>query len=155
MKQSFKQIAACFILAHMMLLFSGAIPAKEYSSEEKQLSVITNGGDKEMSFKELRRIMRGEKQRWSDGKKVTIALLKTNTSTGAMTADKVYGMTSSQLNKYWLGLVFQGRAEAPHFFISEELLILYVNSTPGAIGIVSTDPDSKSNTTKVDGKVTF
>lgn len=91
----------------------------------------------ELSSSEFQKIIMGQQQRWDSGKKVTIALMKTSHPTGSITASEVYNMSEDELKKYWLSLVFQGKAKAPVFFTSEEELVNYVAVTPGAVGIVS------------------
>lgn len=78
----------------------------------------------------------GEKQRWKGGTKITIALMKTNTPVGKTTSRKIYDMSADELNKFWLALVFQGKAQAPMFFNSPLELQGYVSRNPGAIGIL-------------------
>jgi hypothetical protein len=78
----------------------------------------------------------GEQQRWRGGSKITIALMKTNTPAGKNTSETIYGMTSDELNKFWLALVFQGKASPPNFFNSASELENFVAENPGAIGIV-------------------
>ena len=95
----------------------------------------------------------GEQQRWKNGTKITIALMKANTPAGKNTSQKVYGMSSDELNKFWLALVFQGKAQAPNFFNSATDLESFVAQNPGAIGI--TDQPDNSNEVKtvvIDGK---
>ncbi|MEX0965865.1 MAG: hypothetical protein WD077_01395 [Bacteroidia bacterium] len=121
------------ILGMVLFLFMGAMapPATD-------LSIVVNSGVQEtVSYQEFIRIIRGEKQRWDDGTKVSIALMKTSHPTGQLTAERIYAMSGNELNKYWLSVVFQGKAKAPNFFNSEPELINYVSTTPGAIGIVS------------------
>ncbi|HEX8334613.1 MAG TPA: hypothetical protein VF622_18455, partial [Segetibacter sp.] len=105
---------------------------------QQPLSVIANqkGSPASLSSRELRSVFRGEKQRWSDGTKVVIALLKTNNPTGMSICKKVYDMRPDELNKYWLALVFQGRASAPFFFNTTPELRAFVSQNPGSIGIV-------------------
>ncbi len=121
------------------------------------LAAITNpkGALPELSFEELTAIMKGEKQRWKDGTVITIALMKSSTSTGEATAKKVYGITGDGLNKYWLALVFQGKAKAPAFFNSPGDLETFVSQTPGAIGILEDTPDLKIKPLIIDGKKSF
>ena len=78
----------------------------------------------------------GEQQRWRNGTKITIALMKANTTAGKNTSLKVYGMSGDELNKFWLALVFQGKASAPNFFNSAAELENFVAQNPGAIGIL-------------------
>lgn len=109
------------------------------------LIVIVNpDSPDQVSQAEFMKIIRGQQQRWKDGKTVHIALMKTKNPTGQKTAEEIYGMSGDELNKYWLSLVFAGQALAPEFYNTEQELIDYVANTPGAIGIVSS-----VNTTEV------
>ena len=126
------------------------------SSQNVDLAVVANGKGipAEMSLAQLKSTMRGEKLRWPDGSKVSIALLKSTTSIGSATSKRVYNMTPNELNKYWLALVFQGKADAPNFFNTESELEDFVAQTNGAIGIV-THPAPDSRILLIDGKKTL
>ena len=121
------------------------------------LSVIANskGAPSEISFSKLKSVFRGEQQRWKDGSKVTLALMKTNTPTGDEIAKRLLGMTSKELNKYFLAQVFQGKMSSPQFFDSEEELISYIKNNEGSIGILSSKNIGGLNPILVDGKKTF
>lgn len=140
-----------FLLLVALLAFS-------LSGRAQTLTVISNvsGAPAEMKFSEVKSVFKGEQQRWKNGKRILIALMKTNTPLGKSTSDKVYDMTGDELNKYWLSLVFQGRAQAPVFFTSTSDLQAFVAQNPGAIGIVdkaTTGGDVRALT--VDGKSSF
>jgi hypothetical protein len=45
-------------------------------------------------------------------------------------------MSRQAMQRYWLGLVFQGRASAPVFVDSAAEVLSYVQEHPGAIGMV-------------------
>jgi hypothetical protein len=107
-----------------------------------------------MKMAQLKSTMRGEKLRWPDGSKVIIALLKSNTPIGTATSKKIYNMTSNELNKYWLALVFQGKADAPNFFNSEAELEEFVSQTSGAIGVVN-HPATSNKVIVIDGQRTL
>lgn len=109
------------------------------SAQDMSLAVIANskGAPSEMKLAQLKSTMRGEKLRWPDGNKVVIALLKSTTPIGTTTSKKIYNMSANELNKYWLALVFQGKADAPNFFNSEAELEEFVSQTAGAIGVVN------------------
>lgn len=123
-------------------------------AEDAKLTVIGHekGVPSEMELAQLRSVLKGEKQRWDDGTKVVIALMKTNTPVGSNTSKKIYNMSENELNKYWLALVFQGKAEAPTFFNSEGELEAYVSQTPGAIGVISEGKSTLSKTVTVEGE---
>jgi hypothetical protein len=122
-------------------------------AQDVNLAIIGTGKGvpSEMKMAQLKSTMRGEKLRWPDGSKVSIALLKTSTPIGTNTSKKIYNMSAIELNKYWLALVFQGKADAPSFFNSEEELEEYVSQTAGAIGVVSR-PSANSRIIVIDGK---
>lgn len=127
-------------------------------AQSSSLTVIGNpkGAPSELSFTELRSILKGERQRWSNGTKILIALMKTNTDVGRFTSSKIYNMSPEDVKKFWLMLVFQGKADAPTFFNTIAELQAFVSENPGAIGIV--DAPSGSYDTQVvliDGKRTL
>lgn len=141
----------CFLIACLAFTLSGR-------AQQASLVVIgnTSGVPAEMKQSELKSVLMGETQRWKNGKRVVIALMKTNTPIGKTTSSKVYDMTGDELNKYWLSLVFQGKAQAPVFFTSVSELQNFVAQNPGAIGIVdkpAASTDSRPIT--IDGKTSI
>jgi len=145
----------CHKLLPMVLLLCVSFNCK---SQQPALFAVGNssGAPATMKLSELKSILMGEKQRWKNGDKILIALMKTNTSLGKATSSRIYDMTGDELNKFWLALVFQGRAQAPSFFSSPAELANYVAQNPGAIGILdkpADDPDIKS--IAIDGQKTF
>lgn len=128
-----------------------------FSQGDIGLAIIANskGAPTEISLSKLKSVLKGEQQRWKDGTKVTLALMKTNTPTGDEIAKRLLGMTSKELNKYFLAQVFQGKMSSPQFFDSEEELISYIKNNEGAIGILSFKNTGGLNPILVDGKKTF
>jgi hypothetical protein len=61
-----------------------------------------------------------------------------------------------KLKKYWLAMVFQGKAEALLFLIPVGEVQAFVSENPGAIGIIDQVPTSSAiQVVLVDGKKTF
>ena len=115
-----------------------------------------NGVPSDIKLTELKSILLGEKQRWKNGSRIIIALMKTNTAIGKNTSSRMYDMTGDQLNKFWLALVFQGKAQAPNFFSSTNDLQNFVAQTQGAIGIVDKPiVDGELRGVLVNGQKTF
>lgn len=135
-------------------LLVGILPPSPTFAQGIELTVIGNvqSVPSEMDMNQLRAILKGEKMRWEDGSRVKIALMKTNTPIGSGTCEKVYNMTSNELNKYFLALVFQGKVKAPSFFNSVSDLENYVAQTPGAIGVSQNTTDNQLKIILVDGK---
>ena len=122
-------------------------------SQTEMLTVISN--DKGAPA-ELKSILKGERQRWRNGNKITIALMKTSTPAGAYTCQKIYNMSSDELKKFWLALVFEGKADAPAFFNTTAELENFVAENPGAIGIIDQQPVSAdTHIILVDGRKTL
>lgn len=123
-----------------------------------QLTVVSNpkGSPADMKLSELKSIFLGEKQRWKNGTKIVIALMKTNTTAGKSVCDKVYDMSGDEVKKFWLALVFQGKAEAPVFFNTIGDLQTYVSENPGSIGIIDQAPSVTGvQVVSIDGKKSF
>jgi hypothetical protein len=141
-------------LSMLLLLFAGLI----INAQDATLTAISNpkGAPATLKMSDLKSIMKGEKQRWSDGTKVSIVLMKTNTSTGETTCQKIYSLSGDKVKRFWLGLSFSGKADAPTFCNSVTELESIVAQTPGAIGII--DKVSTGTGIKiimVDGKNSF
>jgi hypothetical protein len=139
----------------IVLIISISLFAK---AQEITLVAVGNqsGVPSEMKLSELKSVLMGERQRWKNGNRVIIALMKTNTSIGKSTSARIYEMNGDELNKFWLALVFQGKAQPPNFFSSVTELENFVAQNPGAIGILDKpipDPDIKA--IMIDGQKTF
>ena len=140
------------LMTIIILIFSFSVNA-----QEKVLTVISNakGAPDQMSMTELKSVLKGEKQRWSNAIPVAIALMKSSTEAGMSTSKKIFEMNADEFNKYWLALVFQGKVKAPYFFHSVSELETFVAETPGAIGVVDDTSSGKVRQITIDGKKTF
>jgi hypothetical protein len=143
------------MLFSVAMLVTGGIVV---NAQDAMLYAISNtvGAPSELKLSELKSILKGEKQRWGDGTKIHIALMKTTTPVGQKTCEKIYNMTGDKVKRYWLQLSFAGYADPPIFCNTAEELVTFVSQNPGAIGIldnVSTSADIK--TTAIDGKISF
>ena len=120
----FKKILLSFIVIASILSLSSAT-----SADEPNIMVIANekGAPTTLTMKELKSIFQGEKQRWNDGTKISIAIMKSSPPVGSATSNKVLKMSGDQLNKFWLALVFQGKAKAPFFYGSASEVESYVS----------------------------
>src|SRR5690348_5305973 len=130
----------------------------QVNAQNETLTVISNkkGAPDQMKMIELKSVMMGERQRWKNGDKIKIALMKTSTQIGDFTCKKVYDMNEDELKKFWLALVFQGKADPPVFFNSETELKNFVSENEGAIGIVNVAADNPDiRVVAIDGRKEF
>ncbi len=141
-----------FLLTTIILVLGYAAAA------QNTLTVISNakGSPPELKLAELKSILLGERQRWRNGNKIMIGLMKTTTPVGKMVSERLYNMSPDDVRKYWLALVFQGKADAPVFFNNTGELQAFVAENPGAIGVVDQPVPGHNNTVVlVDGKRAF
>ena len=142
------------LLPVLVLLCLGLMAA----AQENTLTVVANekGAPAEIKMTELKSVLMGEKQRWSNGKKVVIALMKTSTPLGSMVSKKVYDMSGDEVKGFWLKISFAGKADAPKFCNTPEELLAYVSENEGAIGILDKMTDTHDvKVVSVDGKKSF
>lgn len=90
----------------------------------------------------VERIFLGKKSQWSDGTKVIPAVLKSG-NVHKQFVKKYLDRDASQFSTYWKQAIFTGRGVPPKSFETEAELIDFVSETPGAIGYVSSAPQSK------------
>jgi hypothetical protein len=149
-----RSISTLLVLGFILSSFSTRMTepfAPDLAEGKLMVIVNTSVGVSDITMKNLKASFRGEKVRWENKKKIRLALMKTNTDAGKLTANEVLGMSGSELDRYYLTLVFQGKISAPKFFSSSAALDDYVNSTEGAIGIVSKSSNAKAKVINVNG----
>lgn len=96
-----------------------------------------------LSIEEVKNIFLAKKTQWRDGSKIQFVALKK----GAVQDDFLRSYlqkTKSQYNRYFRTLVFTGKGKAPRTFSTEAEVVRYVSSNAGAIGYVSSEPNTRS-----------
>jgi len=140
-------------LAVLLLLGAGLIT----KAQDIPLTVIGNvaGVPSALKYTDLVSVMKGERQRWANGTKVSIYLMKTTTPVGESTCKRVYNMSGDRVKKYWLQLSFSLKGD---LFIcnSVEQLESGISQNPGAIGVLDKTSDAAGiKVVLIDGKNTF
>ena len=140
------------LLVGLIVSFSSSV----FGQESTLHSVIINAQNptKEITQAKLTSIMLGEHQRWADGRKVKLALIKVGLNGSDVVARKVVNMNGQAFSKHWLALIFQ-RGSTPKYFNSEDALVAYVNTTQGAIGVCSEEIAKDKSILLIDGKTKF
>jgi hypothetical protein len=99
------------------------------------LTIIGNNiGEKTLNEQAVIDAFKAKNNFWSNGQTLAVCLPETKTSDASPVCFKVYGKTVSEVQKFWLSQVFQGRSRAPHFFETDQDMIEFIEKTPGAIG---------------------
>jgi hypothetical protein len=128
------------------------------TAQDSSLVAIGNqsGVPSDIKLSELKAVFHGEKQRWGDGTKVVIAMIKSTTPLGKIVSEKIYSKSGDEVRGFWAGISFAGKFDPPNVFNTEAEVEIFVSQNPGAIAILnksSTTPDVK--TILVQGKKTF
>jgi len=128
------------------------------AQQDTSLIVIgnTTGVPADIKMNELKAVFRGEKQRWKDGTKVVIAMIKTTTPLGNTISEKIYSMNGDEVRGFWAGISFAGKFDPPNVFNTEAEVEVFVSQNPGAIAILNkTILTSDVKTILVSGKKTL
>jgi ABC-type phosphate transport system substrate-binding protein len=129
MMKKLKLIFACIVL------FQTATFSQQLSLDG--LILIGNQtGLTSVNRKQLNGIFRGSQSIWKSNEQVILVIPSSRAEFAQQFAVSVLHMSHSALQKYWLALVFQGRANAPIFLNSSNEIIEYVKKNPGAIAVV-------------------
>jgi len=90
-----------------------------------------------LSFDELRRIFRGERQFWPDGSRITLLVRAPVAQERALVLNKIYRMSEDQFRQYWIAKMFRAEVAAgPKIVYSSDMARELVTVIPGAIGFM-------------------
>ena len=106
------------------------------SSLQGLLLIGNKTGLESVSRKQMQEIFRGSQSIWNTNEQVIVVMPSNKADFADDFASSVLQMTQTALHKYWLGLVFQGRSNAPVFLNSSAEILEYVKRNQGAIGMV-------------------
>jgi ABC-type phosphate transport system substrate-binding protein len=93
-------------------------------------------GTNSLTAKEVVQIFRNGRSLWPSGEKVIVVLPSNKSENAESVAKNLYGGSVTAMQKFWLALVFQGRANPPVFLQTSEEIIEYISKNPGAIGVI-------------------
>src|SRR4030095_2288098 len=140
----FKWLVICFLL----------VPGLNSQGQDSTLTAISNpkGAPTEMKMSEWRAILMGEKQRWNDGTKVVIAMIKSTTPLGEVISKRIYSMSGDGVRGFWARISFAGKYDPPNVFNNVSELENFVAQNPGAIAILDKPSGNDVRVVLVDGK---
>ncbi|MEY4571632.1 MAG: hypothetical protein RLZ10_843 [Bacteroidota bacterium] len=128
----FRLIAVIFVV--LVFNFEGK------SQTLSDYKIIGNGtGISSLTEAEVKSYFKGKYTLWKSGKSVKVVLHSSQSKHSATLAKLIFNTNQKGVQKYWMALVFQGRANPPVFLDSDASIVEYVAKTPGAIGIIDSD----------------
>lgn len=101
------------------------------------LIVGNNIGTVTLKKNTLVNVFRGRVSAWDNKNTLTVVLPSQKNESAVLVAEVIYKTTLKGMQKFWLSLVFQGRANPPIFLDTDEEIIRYVQNNPGSIGVIS------------------
>jgi ABC-type phosphate transport system substrate-binding protein len=127
-------IAACGLVAG---LGAGLSDGHALAGAQEVVVIAHPGVDAaEVAPTVLQDMFLGDRSRWEDQTKVTIAVLKRGEAHERFLVE-VVRRTDSQFATHWKRLVFSGKGKMPKTFEEESELVAFVEKTEGAVGYVS------------------
>jgi len=124
-----KLIVACIVL------FQTATFSQQPSLDGLML-IGNQTGLTTVNRKQLDGIFRGSQSIWKTKELVIVVMPSSKAEFADQFAVSVLQMSHSAVQKYWLALVFQGRANVPIFLNSSIEIVEYVKKNPGAIAVI-------------------
>jgi len=142
--------------ALMVSLLAGA-PRTARAQDTEPLAIVVNKNNplSEMSLVDLRRVFRGQRSRWSNGRRVTLVMRDQGTREREAILQSLYGVAEEDYRRSYMQAVFSGEtAEAPKTLTSTNGVLRFVYNVPGAIGYVrARDVDASVKTLRIDGRL--
>ena len=106
-----------------------------------------------LSFADLRRLMRGERQFWSSNLRVTLLVRAPGARERDIVLKTIYEMSEAQFRQYWIAKVFRAEAASgPRIVYSNEMAAELATAIPGAVAFVDASQVPKGlKVLKIDG----
>lgn len=148
-----KSIPFCWYI--LALLIGISTPT---TSQGQDLTIIANpqGAPDQLKSQDVKSIFKAQKKWWDNNTKISIALVKSSSPLADIVASKIFEMSVTDVKKYWVQIVFQGKASTPKHFDTEDEIITYIAQTPGSIGVVSANTKtSQVKMIEVDGRLSW
>jgi ABC-type phosphate transport system substrate-binding protein len=132
-----------FLLAILLALSGTSCPGvaeagpPSATAGETGFVVIGNATGLQTCDRERARdIFRGGQTLWPTGESAKVVLPSARADFSEAFARGVLDLSRTAMQRYWLALVFQGRARPPVFLNTAGEMVAYVRTTPGAIAMV-------------------
>ena len=137
-----------------LLVFAPLSPGAGYSGD---IAVIVNKDNRtdKVSFRDLVKIFKQEKQYWEDGRKIYLVLQEAGSPEKEVVLQRLYKMKGEELKQFWLAKMFRGEITSfPKTVSSNEAVKRFISEVPNAIGFIDTSyVDQNVKVLRLDGKL--
>ena len=144
------------VVGSLLLSLLGAAPNAARAQEAEPLAIVVNRNNplSEISLADLRRVFRGQRSRWTNGRRVTLVMRDPGAPERDAILRSLYGLDELEYRRSYLRAVVSGEAEAPKTLVSNTGVLRFVYNVPGAIGYVrARDVDASVKTLRIDGRL--
>jgi len=109
----------------------------------------------DLSLREIRDLMLGEKQFWNSSLRVTLLIRAPTARERDVVLKVIYHMTEAQFRQYWISKVFRAETTTgPKIVYSNHMATELVAALPGSVSFVDTDEVPRGlKVLRVDGKL--
>ena len=123
------------------------------AGEALAIVVHKNNPVENVTTDELRKLCRAERNHWSNGRRVTVALREPGQAERAAVLKSVYGFTEEDFHRHFLQSTFTGEVQsAPKHLATASGLRRFVFNVPGAIAFVRvSEVDDSVKVLRLDG----
>jgi hypothetical protein len=130
--------------APLALLLSAVLISPSSWSGDKPFAVIAGSGlaEHHLSRDSVSLIYKRKQNYWENGIRIQPANLPPTNPLRRTFSQAILGHPPEGMEEYWREMYFHG-VLPPHVLASEEAVLLFVASTPGAIGYVSACPSDR------------
>jgi phosphate transport system substrate-binding protein len=144
-------------LGALVVSLLGIAPRTMRAQESEPLAIVVNRNNplSEISLADLRRVFRGHRSRWSNGRRVTLVMRDTGTVERDAILRTLYGVAEVEYRRTYLQAIVSGEAsDAPKTLASTNGVLRFVYNVPGAIGYVrARDVSSSVKMLRIDGRL--
>jgi ABC-type phosphate transport system substrate-binding protein len=142
----------------LALMCSSALTTVSVSAQNAgDLAIVVHPGAPvtQLTFTELRQVLKGDKQYWSPDLPVVLFVRAPTSAERSAVLDVIYQMSEPQFKQYWIAKQFRAEsATSPKNMRSNELTQQFVSSTAGAIGFMAaSDVKAGVKVLKIDGRL--
>lgn len=144
-------------LAVLALALIGVVPTTADAQHTEPLAIVVNKSNPlaEISLADLRRVFRGQRSRWTNGRRVTLVMRDPGAPEREAILRALYGLDEDEYRRSFLQAFFTGEAaDAPKTLATTNGVLRFVYNVPGAIGYVrASDVDASVKMLRVDGRL--
>ena len=146
--------AVLFCICFALLIAAIAFPSLSAASDVAVV-VGSNVPADDLSFKDVRNLVLGERQFWDSNLRLTLLIQAPSAREREVLLKTIYQITEAQFRQYWISKVFRAEAAGgPKIVYSNQMAIQLVAAIPGSIAFIDASEVPRGlKVLKVNGKL--